>query len=425
MDPMDREIISTLSRYIRIDTSNPPGDCSAAVKFLVDCLGSRGYVPLTAGKVKEKESIYCNLGGDSMPGIVFLHHMDVVPAVEEEWSFHPFCGEVRDGYVLGRGTLDTKGLGVAQIFGVLKAARERGTLKKKVFIVANPDEEIGGGEGAGYFVKDHGKMLKGCYGLNEGGIGVRDLFGPGDFFLVNMWEKGPLWLKLTARGRAGHGSRPTGMDSTFRLVKGLGRLLEWEEGLEVTEPVKAMLNELARRGVVSMDKLEKLEEIASTAPEMEAVMKDTVAVTMLEGGFKPNVIPAVAEAAVDMRILPGRDPEAVVEKVKGILDGLDIEVEVLFASKPSGSEGTPFFDLIGGAVEKVYPGAIPLPYLSTGFTDSRFYRESGVTTYGLLPCVIPKEELGRIHGVDERISVDAVVKASEVIKHLVLMMEDL
>ncbi len=433
MHDIDKTMISALSEYIRIDTSNPPGDCSEAVRYLGSLLTGLGFESFVYGMSKEKSSILCNLGGDAGPGLVLIHHMDVVPAREEEWSFPPFLGEVRDGYVLGRGTLDTKGLGIAQIFGALKALKERGKLNRKVFIVANPDEEVGGDDGAGYFVKEHGGVLSGCFGLNEGGIGVRDLFGPGDYFLVNMWEKGPLWLKLVARGRAGHGSRPTEKDPTIRLVRGLERLISLKDEPELTEPVRNMLLALDERGVISLDGTGKsplpsaaqLAEIVSSTPEMEAIFKDTVAVTMLNAGFKPNVIPAVAEASIDVRILPGRDPETVLKRIRDTLDGLDITVEVLYAAHPSGSKKTEFFELVRDALGEIYPGMTALPYLSTGFTDSRYYRAAGVVTYGLLPCLIPKEELGRIHGVDERISVESVIKASEVIKRIVLRMESM
>ncbi len=433
MNDLDREMISSLSRYIQIDTSNPPGDCSRAVKFLKELFEVHGGVPVAAGLSGEKESIYCNMGGEGMPGLVLLHHMDVVPAKENEWSFPPFSGEEKDGYVLGRGTLDTKGLGIAQIFGFLKAKKEAGKLRKKIFLLANPDEEVGGGEGAGFFIKDHGEIFRGCYGLNEGGVGVKDLFGKGDFFLLNMWEKGPLWLKLIARGKAGHGSRPHPRDATTRLVTGLHRITTHEEELVVTEPVKAMFEELVNSGHMKLEEMEggpvphqsTLKQLAAAVPEMEAILKNTIAITMLEGGFKPNVIPAVAEASIDIRILPGEDPARVIEQVKTILEGLEIDVEVIFSENPSGSDRSVFFDVIRDALEAVYPGATTLPYLSTGFTDSRYYRGSGVVTYGLLPCVIPKDELGRIHGVDERISVEGMIKASEVIKAIILRMENL
>jgi acetylornithine deacetylase/succinyl-diaminopimelate desuccinylase-like protein len=431
MTDLDKKMISALSDYIKIDTSNPPGDCSRAVSYLTGLLAGFGYEPLVDGLSEEKSSILCNIGGKEGPGVALIHHMDVVPARSEEWSFPPFIGEVREGYMLGRGTLDTKGLGMAQIFGALKAVKEAGKLKKKVFIVANPDEEVGGDDGAGYFVKNHGGELSGCFGMNEGGIGVRDLFGVGDYFLVNMWEKGPLWLKLVAKGRAGHGSRPTQKDPTIRLVRGIERLISLQEEPELTEPVRDMLSELEKRGAISLGLSEdsplpsssQLATIASSVPEMEAIMKDTVAVTMLNAGFKPNVIPAVASAAIDVRILPGRAPEDIVKKVKKMLADLDIQVEVLYAASPSGSERTEFFDLIIDVLHKLYPGSLALPYLSTGFTDSRYYRGVGVVTYGIMPCVIPKEELGRIHGVDERISVDSVVKASEFFKRILLTLE--
>ncbi len=417
----DGKMVDVLCRYIKINTSNPPGDCSEAVAFLKGLLQELGFAPETGGIGPEKESLWVNLGGDEEPGVVLIHHMDVVPAKEEEWSFHPFCGEVRDGYVLGRGTLDTKGLGVAHLFGALKAIKEKGGLRKKVFFVANPDEEIGGDDGAGYFVKNWGNLFANCFGLNEGGIGVKDLFGDGDFFLLNVWEKGPVWLKLRAHGRAGHGSRPTERDATYRLVRALDRLVSREVPMEITEPVAMMLEELRIRGLVGDD----ISQMTKAIPEMEAITRNTVAITMLEGGFKPNVIPAVAEATVDVRILPGKDPEDVVEEIRDLVRPFQVDVEVIYSARPSGSPISEYFQLVKESLHEVYPGSVVVPYLSTGFTDSRYYRNLGIPVYGILPCLIPREELGRIHGVDERISVDSLIRASEVIKKVILNVEEL
>ncbi|RMG60192.1 MAG: M20/M25/M40 family metallo-hydrolase [Deltaproteobacteria bacterium] len=253
---LDEKLVESLCEYIRIETVNPPGDCSKAVDFLEALLRDHGFSPEKGGVSPEKESLWVNLGGEEEPGVVLIHHMDVVPAREEEWSFPPFSGEVRDGFVLGRGTLDTKGLGMAHLFGALKAISEKGKLRKKVFFVANPDEEVGGDEGAGYFVSSFGNIFGNCFGLNEGGIGVKGLFGEGDFFLLNVWEKGPVWLRLTARGRAGHGSRPTPSDPPARLIRALNRLLTREVQPEITEPVRLMLEELRKRGLTG-DSLEE------------------------------------------------------------------------------------------------------------------------------------------------------------------------
>lgn len=157
---------------------------------------------------------------------------------------------------------------------------------------------------------------------------------------------------------------------------------------------------------------------------MEAITRNTVALTMLDAGFKPNVIPAKAEATVDVRILPGKDPEKVAREIEEFLSPDGIEVEVIYAASPSGSPVTDYFSLVRSALERVYPGSVVLPYLSTGFTDSRYYRGLGIPVYGILPCVIERSELGRIHGVDERISVDSLIRASEVIKEVILLLEE-
>ncbi|MBE0602246.1 MAG: M20/M25/M40 family metallo-hydrolase, partial [Deltaproteobacteria bacterium] len=201
--------VELLQRYIRIDTSNPPGDCREAADFLCGVLEGHGLSPEVFGAKPEKPNVLCHVGGTEEPGLVLFHHMDVVPARAEEWSVPPFSAEIRDGYMYGRGTLDTKGLGIAHWCAAVRALKE-GILRRKLFLVANPDEEVGGGDGAEYFVKNLPFPLGKAYGLTEGGIGVLDMFGNGGkCFLLNMWEKGPLWVKLSARGTAGHGSRPS------------------------------------------------------------------------------------------------------------------------------------------------------------------------------------------------------------------------
>ncbi|MBE0606394.1 MAG: M20/M25/M40 family metallo-hydrolase, partial [Deltaproteobacteria bacterium] len=208
--------VALLSEYVRIDTSNPPGDCRAAADLLCGTLRRSGLSPVTFGAKPEKPNILCHVGGTGEPGLVLIHHMDVVPAKAEEWSVPPFSAEVRDGFMYGRGTLDTKGLGVAHWCAALRAAKA-GILRRKLFLVANPDEEVGGGEGAEYFVRNLPFPIGAAYGMNEGGVGVTDIFGGGGkFFLLNMWEKGPVWMKLSAAGRAGHGSRPSAKDAPAR-----------------------------------------------------------------------------------------------------------------------------------------------------------------------------------------------------------------
>ena len=422
MDP-----VSLLSEYIRIDTTNPPGDCRPAAGFLSRVLVESGLTPITFGATPEKPNVLCHVGGTEEPGLVLIHHMDVVPAREEEWSVPPFSAEVRDGYMYGRGTLDIKGLGIAHLCAAIGAARS-GFLRRKLFFVANADEEVGGREGAEYFVRNLPLSFGRAVGMNEGGVGVRDIFGEGKFFLVNLWEKGPLWLTLSAEGKAGHGSRPSATDAPARISRAMARIAEHRDPARITEPVREMLRILFTQGRVDLDPdslsgtpgdAARLEKFAAGHPEIDPLLRNTFAVTTLAAGFKPNVIPARAEGTVDCRILPGEDPAAVAARVQEMVRDLNVRVGIAFAESPNGSPRGPLFDALEDAIRSVHPDAIVLPYMSTGFTDSRFFRSLGIDTYGLAPLLLPREEFGRIHGVDERIPVDGIGEMVQVVSALI------
>jgi acetylornithine deacetylase/succinyl-diaminopimelate desuccinylase-like protein len=353
--------------------------------------------------------------------------MDVVPARAEEWSVPPFSGEIRNGYLYGRGTLDTKGLGVAHLCAAIDAAKS-GKLRRRLYFVANSDEEVGGGEGAEYFIRHLPVPFGRAYGMNEGGTGIRDIFGPGKFYLVNMWEKGPLWLKLSASGRAGHGSRPSGKDAPARLSQAMARVASHRSPPRLTDPVRDMLRVLFGQGRIRLDPdaltggpedAAALEEFAMQFPETDPLLRNTFAITTLSAGFKPNVIPAQAEGTVDCRILPGEDPERVASQVLEMVREFDVAVETLFSERPSGSPRGPLFDAVADAIRTVHPDAVVLPYMSTGFTDSRYFRSIGVETYGLMPLLTAREDMGRIHGVDEKIPVAGIAEMTAAVAELI------
>ena len=162
--------VALLSEYLRIDTSNPPGDCRGAAELLCGALRAEGLSPVAFGVRPEKPNVLCHVGGTEEPGLVLIHHMDVVPAKAEEWTVPPFSAQVRNGFLYGRGTLDTKGLGVAHWCASLRAAKG-GILRRKLFLVANADEEVGGGEGAECFVRNLPFPIGAAFGMNEGGVG--------------------------------------------------------------------------------------------------------------------------------------------------------------------------------------------------------------------------------------------------------------
>jgi acetylornithine deacetylase/succinyl-diaminopimelate desuccinylase-like protein len=354
--------------------------------------------------------------------------MDVVPARVEEWTVPPFSAEIRDGFLYGRGTLDTKGLGVAHWCAALRASRE-GILRRKLFLVANADEEVGGGEGAEYFVRNLPFPLGEAYGLNEGGVGVTDIFGGGGkFFLLNMWEKGPVWMRLSASGRAGHGSRPSPMDAPSRLARAMARIAEFREPARLTEPVRAMIRALRAKGFVDLDvdalrggeaEDEALEALAAKFPEIDPLLRNTFAITTLSAGFKPNVIPSSAEGTIDARILPGEDPMVVAARVQALVADLHVSAEIVFAERPNGSPMGPLYGAVEEAILSIHPDAVVVPYMSTGFTDSRFFRSIGIPTYGLMPLLLPRAEHGKIHGVDERIPVAGIGEMTDVVFALI------
>jgi acetylornithine deacetylase/succinyl-diaminopimelate desuccinylase-like protein len=418
MDPAE-----LLSEYVRIDTSNPPGDCRAAAELLCGALRAEGLSPVTFGAMPEKPNVLCHVGGTEEPGLVLIHHMDVVPARAEEWSVPPFSAEVRDGFMYGRGTLDTKGMGAAHWCAALRAAKT-GILRRKLFLVANADEEVGGGEGAEYFAQHLPFPIGAAYGMNEGGVGVTDAFGgEGKFFLLNLWEKGPVWMRLSASGRAGHGSRPSAADAPARLARAMARLAEHREPARLTEPVRDMLRALRAKGYSDLDvdalrgeaeETRALEALALRFPEIDPLLRNTCAITALSGGFKPNVIPSSAEGTIDVRIVPGEEPEAVAARVRALVADLDVSVEILFSEKPNGSPMGPLYGAMEDAILAIHPEAVVVPYMSTGFTDSRFFRSIGIPTYGLMPMLLPPAEHGRIHGVDERIPLSGIAEMTEI-----------
>ncbi|GAB4239291.1 MAG: M20/M25/M40 family metallo-hydrolase [Deltaproteobacteria bacterium] len=420
--------VALLTEYLRIDTSNPPGDCRGAAELLCAAVRAAGCSPVTFGARAEKPNVLCHVGGTEEPGLVLIHHMDVVPAQAREWSVPPFSAQVRDGFLYGRGTLDTKGLGAAHWCAALRAAKA-GILRRKLFLVANADEEVGGGEGAEYFVRNLPFPIGAAFAMNEGGVGVRDVFGEGGkFFLLNMWEKGPVWMKLSAEGRAGHGSRPSAKDAPARLARAMARVAEHRETARLTEPVRDMLRVLRAKGYLDLDadalrggpeEAAALDALGHRFPEIDPLLRNTFAVTMLSSGFKPNVIPSSAEGTIDARIVPGEEPEAVAGRVRGLLSDLAVSVEILFAEKPNGSPMGPLYAAMEAAVLAVHPDATVLPYMCTGFTDSRFFRSIGIPTYGLMPLLLPREEHGKIHGVDERIPVAGIGEMTEIVYQLI------
>ncbi len=410
-DAITDEATDLLCRFIAIDTSNPPGREEPAARFLAnvlerDGIGSiRYYDAGGEGRV----SMSARLPGDgSKRALILLNHTDVVPVEPQYWEVPPFAGETRDGVIWGRGALDMKSMGIMELIAVLLAKRLRLPLKRDLVFLAVADEEAGGEWGVEWLEQHHPEVLEGEYVLNEGGWGTAELLGvKRPAFNCSIGEKGPLWLRVRAHGTPGHGSVPHPDNPLDRLVRALGRVLEWQRPVTVLPEVGQYFAALHDGGYLSQEPTrENLERLAGENLLMRAVLTNTISLTRAHAGIKDNVIPGVAEATFDCRLLPGTDPDAFIDEVRGVIDDPRIDVERIYeSSTPSSSTQTELYGIIEDVVREQMEEAVVLPVISPGFTDSRVFRQHGVTAYGFIPIVLDLGEATTIHGHNERISI--------------------
>lgn len=409
------EAADLLSRYVRIDTTNPPGDVTAAAEFLRSVATKAGLEAHVYESAPGKRAVVVRLPGrEPGPAVVLLHHMDVVPAQARRWTMPPFSGAQAQGAVWGRGTLDDKGHGVMELMALLLMKRRGEVPARDVLLVATPDEEVGGELGARWLVENHWAELGAAVVLNEGGAGRSRMFGRPAYF-VSVAEKRVLWLALKARGEGGHGSQPTGSGAVRVLVRALARVAEAPPRCRLTPVVAAMLATLgegqgfprgfALRHAGNFLVFPFVRRRLERSPATRAMLCDTVALTGLAAGVKVNVIPSEARATLDCRLLPGTDPQEFIARLRRRIADSRVEIEVMTRSEPGPASpvASPLFAAIAAAVKAVEPDAVVAPLLTTGGTDSRFFRRRGVPAYGLVPVRLADADIERIHGVDERL----------------------
>jgi len=419
------EAVTKLAEYIRVDTTNPPGNESRGVAWLARVFRAEGIKYETGESAPGRGNIVARLratAANPEPALVLLSHIDVVPVNAEFWTVPPYSGEVREGFLYGRGAQDMKGTAIAQLMAFLKLHREKTPLRRDVIFLATADEEAGGEFGAGWVARNRPGWFAGAgFLLNEGARSRADADGKALYFGVGPTEKTPAWLKLTATGTPGHGSVPRPESAVNRLIAALERLRVWQPPLEVTPPVARALATQApyeqepwRTRYADIAKF--VAEPGARAelakqPNLLALLTNTVSITGLEGTKKINIIPPVASALVDCRLLPGWTIEQWVAEVKKVLADDTIKVDVVLNFPPTTSAvDTPLYAAIERAVKALHAEAGPgqagvTQSISTGFTDSHFFREMGIVSYGFGAFATADRDLGRAHGNDERIPV--------------------
>jgi acetylornithine deacetylase/succinyl-diaminopimelate desuccinylase-like protein len=422
-----REANALLAAFLRINTTNPPGNELAAARFLQAVFQREGIEVDVLEPRPGKANLVARLRGDgSRRPIILLSHMDVVEATPAFWSVDPFGGVERDGFLYGRGALDMKGQGIAQLMAMVALKRADVPLARDIVYVATCDEEIGGGVGARWIAEEHPELVRGAeFLINEGGTMRADDQGRVTYVGVGVTEKSPFWLAVTARGTAGHGSQPTPDNAVERLVRALARLDAWETPFVVTPTVERFFRDLsraesdpARRGWLA-DVRTALGDPAArrwfrSDIVYNALLRNTVTVTVLAGSGKTNVIPPVARAELDVRLLPGQDPQRFLAQLREVVADTMVRIEPLGVSWPATESGadTDLFRAVAEVAERTYPGALVTSSMLTGFTDSHYFRRLGIASYGVAPFPLRDLEGRGVHGNDERVRLDAMERGS-------------
>jgi acetylornithine deacetylase/succinyl-diaminopimelate desuccinylase-like protein len=417
------EATALLSRYLRINTTNPPGREITAARWLADVLRRDGIESQVFEPAPGKANLYARLAGDgSARPLILLNHMDVVLASPEYWTVDPFGGVVKDGYVWGRGALDMKGEAIAQLMTMLVLRRAHVPLKRDIIFLATADEEIGAGVGAAWIAEQRPDLVRNAeFLLNEGGLTRADGRGGVEFYGVGITEKSPFWLDVTARGTAGHGSRPTPDNPVHRLIRALGRIAAWQTPLTVTPAVERSFRDLAtierdstiRRWLADIRAaLRDTLAVRAITSDLtyNALLRNTISITGLKGSDKTNVIPPVATAAIDVRLLPGQDPATFLADLVRVVGDTAVTLRPQGPSWPAteSSTETDMFRAITAVAKSRHPNALVTTLMLPGFTDSHYFRRMGIASYGLGPFPLTQGESRGVHGNDERVSVEAL-----------------
>jgi len=435
---VEEEVTTLLSDLIRINTTNPPGNETEAAKYLAETLEKEDFRCEVLESAPGRGNIITRIKGTGeKPSLLLLSHLDVVAANPKEWSVDPFSGLVDGGFVWGRGAMDMKSMTAMEVMVMKLLKRNNVKLKGDLILAATADEEKGGEAGAGWLVRNYPEKVKADYVINEGGGQAIPIDGK-DIFTIQTAEKGILWFKVKAKGTPGHGSVPGVADNAIlRINKVVEKLGSHRAEMALVPTVKQFLsvmaeeNELVKQALMLLLQnpaagdqiLDRLaEKDKAMAEELQAMLRMTIAPTIIRGGVKENIIPSECEAVFDCRILPGQSTAETLNEIKNLVEDADLEkleFEIIQANEPSESPtNTPLYELMREVLKEFEPNCSVAPILLTGGTDSRFFRNMGSICYGFQPTLsdLPYGEiLKMIHGVDERISTRNLVFGTSVL----------
>ena len=417
-DHLLNEALRHLQDYLRIETVNPPGNEIKGATFFKTIFDKNSIPSQLFEPSAGRGNILATLKGDgSKRPILLLSHMDIVPVERDRWEVDPFSGTIREGYLYGRGALDNKSMGIVEMMVLLILRREKIPLKRDILFFATADEETGGRWGVEWAMENVPAIKESEYALNEGGYIVLNEAGLPERYEVSSGQKVLCQIRLKVKGTSGHGSMPHSDNPNVKLVQALERVTRWETPYSVLPMVKEFFLKTAPKqpsedrpffkdivkGLSDASFAKKL----TSNPIYNAMVRDTVSLTVLQGGSKVNVIPSESTAMLDCRLIPGSSKEDFVGELRKRLgDGIEIEVISESVSLPPSPFDTALFGAIDRYAGQNDPGCPVVPLLLSGATDSRFLREKGIIAYDFCPFRLTEKELMRVHGNNERIAVE-------------------
>jgi acetylornithine deacetylase/succinyl-diaminopimelate desuccinylase-like protein len=409
------EVVDLLADLIRINTANPTNPERPAAEWVAAKLDEVGIESQIIEAAPGRASTIARIAGadSSRPPLLVHGHLDVVPAEPSEWSVDPFAGEIRDGYVWGRGAVDMKDMDAMVLALVRQWARTGQQPPRDIVLAFVSDEEAGGREGAHYLVDHHPDLFADCTeAISEvGGFSV-SLNETTRLYLIQTAEKGMNWIRLRAKGRPGHGSLVHDDNAVTALAETVSRIGRYEFPIVITDTMRYLVESIAKVTGVDLDPDDAKQwvpRLGNLARMIGAATHNTANPTMLQAGYKTNVIPSSAEAVIDARFLPGQE-EALQKAIDSMLaDGVEREFITRDIAVETGFDGA-LVDAMSHALRAEDPDGYPVPYLMSGGTDAKSFSTLGMRCFGFSPLLLPPELdfSALFHGIDERVPVDAL-----------------
>ena len=417
-----QETLTHLQAMIRMNTVNPPGNELQVARYLDSTLKAAGIETHLFEPTPGRGALVARLEGNgSKRPVMIMAHMDVVGVERTHWSVDPFAAEIKGDYLYGRGAIDDKGMLAANLETMLLLKRhvidKGGTLSRDVIFVANSDEEQSGEWGMGWLIANHPELIKAEFALNEGGR-VRIVGGKRLYVAVQNTEKVSHTVTVTAHGPGGHASIPLAGNAILRLGRALAKIADYKEPVQVNPTTREFFSRLAAvwqnreerlamADVASADarRQQRGARVLGRTAVFDAVLRNGISATILQGGIRSNVIPIDATATLNVRTLPGQSIDGVVKRLERLVNDSLVEFKITSrgTDAPASDFGSPLFAAIREAASALDPSLTTVPYLSTGATDSARLRAWGMQAFGLLPFPLNQDDEERMHGNDERI----------------------